>query len=51
MVAESRSAESAVAVVEIRPHDDAPRHITVSLALVDDRWLVDSVAPAPVEEP
>lgn len=51
VLGEIRFARSVVAVVEVRAHDDAPRHVTVGLALVDDRWLVDSVAPAPVEEP
>ncbi|WP_447002370.1 hypothetical protein ACRAKI_21850 [Saccharothrix isguenensis] len=50
VLGESRSAESAVAVVEVRAHD-VPRQVTVGLALVDDQWLVDSVASAPVEEP
>ncbi|GAB2992369.1 hypothetical protein GCM10027184_53210 [Saccharothrix stipae] len=51
ILGESRSAQVAVAVVEVRAHDDAPRHITVGLALVDDRWLVDSAAAASAEEP
>lgn len=51
LLGESRSAGSVAAVVEVRAHDDAPRHVTVGLALVDGRWLVDSMAPEPVEEP
>ncbi|WP_157620338.1 hypothetical protein [Saccharothrix sp. NRRL B-16348] len=51
VLGESRSSGSVVAVVEVRAYDDAPRHVTIGLALVDDRWLVDSMAPAPVDEP
>ncbi|MFE9751018.1 hypothetical protein ACFYOT_39450 [Saccharothrix saharensis] len=50
LLRESRFAGSVAAVVEVRAHGDAPRQVTVGLALVDDRWLVDSTAPEPVEE-
>jgi hypothetical protein len=49
VLSESRFAESAVALIEIRPHDQTVHQVTVGLALVDDRWLVDSTTPTPVE--
>ncbi|MGM1062047.1 hypothetical protein [Saccharothrix sp. Mg75] len=45
----SRTAESAMAVIAVRAHDQVLRQITVSLVRVEDRWLVDSMAPTPVE--
>lgn len=51
VLTENRSAGASIAVVEIRPHAKSPQQIRVGLVRVDDRWLVDSVAPAPVEQP
>ncbi|QFZ20572.1 hypothetical protein [Saccharothrix syringae] len=45
----SREAESAVVVIAVRSHDQTPCQVTVTLALVEDRWLVDSTTPTPVE--
>ncbi|MFC6091625.1 hypothetical protein ACFP3R_20330 [Saccharothrix lopnurensis] len=45
----SRSAESAVAMIAVRAHDEVFQQVMVSLALVGDRWPVDSTTPTPAE--